>query len=258
MDLSGCDDRFLASIVLGWPDYDAQLYAIRDVLRWHGRAADELSNEIKAIGAFVEQAPGSASERAVDDLVDHLHQSVFRDAAYSMAAVGMLAPFIEFVFKRVFAGIRDRLDHIEDARKGHVRWVMQPDKQWDCSYALPCRKHLVDGIVELADAIGLAADLPAELRKTLAALFGYRNKMFHLGFEWPESQLAAFERRIESDGWPGDWFDRATSAGKPWVFYLSDTFVDHCLATVEQIFSGLGAFVRRNDRSLWDRPTVRS
>jgi hypothetical protein len=52
MDLSGCDDRFLASIVLGWPDYDAQLYAIRDVLRWHGRAADELSNEIKAIGAF--------------------------------------------------------------------------------------------------------------------------------------------------------------------------------------------------------------
>jgi hypothetical protein len=116
----------------------------------------------------------------------------------------------------------------------------------------------VDGIVELADAIGLAADLPAELRKTLAALFGYRNKMFHLGFEWPESQLAAFERRIESDGWPGDWFDRATSAGKPWVFYLSDTFVDHCLATVEQIFSGLGAFVRRNDRSLWDRPTVRS
>jgi hypothetical protein len=95
----------------------------------------------------------------------------------------MLAPFIESVFKRVFAGIRDRLDHIEDARKGHVRWVMQPDKQWDCSYALPCRKHLVDGIVELADAIGLAADLPAELRKTLAALFGYRNKMFHLGSE---------------------------------------------------------------------------
>ncbi len=68
----------------------------------------------------------------------------------------------------------------------HVRWTMPKDKQWDCRRASPDRPHLVDGILELADATGLAADLPTDLRKTLAALFGYRNKMFHLGFEWPD------------------------------------------------------------------------
>ena len=36
--------------------------------------------------------------------VDHLHQSVFQDAAHSMAAVGMLAPFVESLFKQAFPG----------------------------------------------------------------------------------------------------------------------------------------------------------
>lgn len=47
--------------------------------------------------------------------------------------------------------------------------------------------------------------------------------------------------------WPQNWFSQATSDGKPWVFYLSDNFVEHCLAMVDQIFASLGAFVRRND-----------
>jgi len=39
----------------------------------------------------------------------------------------------------------------------------------------------------------------------------------------------------------------ATSDGKPWVFYFTDTFVQRCLAMIDQVFAGLGAFVRRND-----------
>ena len=247
MDLSAFDDRFLASFVLGSPDYDAQLYAIRGLLRLHGKADDALSNEIKAIEAFAKQASGSANERAIDDWVDHLHQSVFQDAAHSMAAVGMLAPFVESLFKQAFPGIRDLLNRNSRALVAHARWTMPKDKQWDCRRASSDRLHLVDGIVELAEATGLAADLPADLHKTLAALFGYRNKMFHLGFEWPDTERSAFERRIVADGWPQDWLSQATSDSQPWVFYLSDTFVQHCLATVDQIFAGLGAFVRRND-----------
>jgi hypothetical protein len=71
--------------------------------------------------------------------------------------------------------------------------------------------------------------------------------MFHEGFEWPDSERQAFERRIARDRWPRDWFALATSDGKPWVFYLSDTFVVHCLTMVDQIFAGLGAFVRRTE-----------
>jgi hypothetical protein len=67
MDRSAFDDRFLASFVLGSPDYDAQLCAIRGLLRLHGQADEALSNEIKAIEAFAKQTSGSANERAVDD-----------------------------------------------------------------------------------------------------------------------------------------------------------------------------------------------
>lgn len=112
---------------------------------------------------------------------------------------------------------------------------MRDDKQWDCSYvsSSPNRKHLVGGIMELADAVGLARDLPRELRKTLSALFAYRNQMFHLGFEWPESQRMAFERRIKEEDWR-DWFSQSTDDRKPWIFYLNDGFVSHCLNTVER------------------------
>ena len=225
--LSAFDNRFLASFVLGSPDYDAQLYAIRGLLRRHRQADDALSNEIKAIEAFAKQASGSANERAVDDWVDHLHQSVFQDAAHSMAAVGMLAPFVESLFKQAFPGIRDLLERNGRVLATHARWTMPKSRRWDCRYASlsPHTKHIVEGIMELAEATGLAADLPADLRKTLAALFGYRNKMFHLGFEWPDTERSAFERRIVDDGWPQDWFTQATTDGKPWVFYLSDTFV---------------------------------
>lgn len=248
-DLSGFDDRLLASLVLGSRDYDAQLYAIRGLLRLHRQADEALSNEIKGIEAFAEQASGSANKRAVDEWIDHLHQSVFQDAAHSMAAVGMLAPFIESLFKQAFPGIRDLLDRSGRAPIAHVRWKMPKDKRWDCGRASPDRRDLVDGIIELAEATGLAADLPTDLHDTLAALFAYRNKMFHRGFEWSDSERSAFERRIVVDRWPQDWFSQATSGGKPWVFYITNTFVQHCLATIDQVFAGLGAFVRRNDCS---------
>lgn len=248
-DLSGFDDRLLASFVLGSPDYDAQLYAIRGLLRLHRQADEALSNEIKGIEAFAEQASGSANERAVDEWVDHLHQSVFQDAAHSMAAVGMLAPFIESLFKQAFPGIRDLLDRNGRVPIAHVRWTMPKEKQWECGYTSRDRKDLVNGIAELAEATGLAADLPTDLHKTLAALFAYRNKMFHLGFEWPDRERNAFERKIVASGWPQNWFSQATSDGKPWIFYVRDTFVRHCLTMIDQIFAGLGAFVRRNDCS---------
>ena len=246
--LSEFDDRFLASFVLGSPDYDAQLHAIRGLLRRHGQADDALSNEIKAIENFAKRTSGIANERAVDDWVDHLHESVFQDAAHSMAAVGMLAPFVESVFKQAFFGIRDLLHRNGRTPTTHVRWTMPIDKQWDCRYASPKRLNLVDGIVELSDASGLATHLPVDLRNTLAALFGYRNKVFHLGFEWPEAERATFERRIVAEGWPQDWFRQAMSDCKPWIFYLSDTFVQNCLNTIDEVFAGLGAFVRRNDQ----------
>jgi hypothetical protein len=57
-----------SSFVLGSPDYEAQLCAIRGLLRLHGQTDEALSNEIKALEAAAKQASGRAHEFAVDDL----------------------------------------------------------------------------------------------------------------------------------------------------------------------------------------------
>jgi hypothetical protein len=244
-DLPAFENWLLASSLLGSADYDAQLRAIRGLLHVHRHADEALKKEIEDLDAFARSASTSASDRAVDEWVDCLHQSVFQDAAHSMAAVGMLAPFIESVFRHAFFGMRDLLTRKGLAPSSHKRWTLPEDRRWDCRYASPGRKDLVAGIIELADATGLAVDMPSDLSKTLAALFGYRNKMFHLGFEWPDGERDTFAHRIASEGWSPGWFSQATSDGKPWVFYMSDAFVQHCLDRVDSIFSGFGAFVRR-------------
>lgn len=74
-------------------------------------------------------------------------------------------------------------------------------------------------------------------------LFEYRNKMFHLCLEWPDEERKKFAARIDSGGWT-DCFARAKSGGKPWIFYMSREFIDHCLDTVDRIIEGIGGRVR--------------
>jgi hypothetical protein len=62
--------------------------------------------------------------------------------------------------------------------------------------------------------------------------------MFHNGLEWP------LDERIRSKGWPSDWFSTATSADEPWIFYLSEQYIEHCLEMIEQVLDAVGAFNR--------------
>ena len=119
---------------------------------------------------------------------------------------------------------------------------MPEDKRWDYQYASANRnrKDLIAGIVEMAEVTGLAADLPIDLKSTLTALFAYRNKMFHHGFEWPDDIGKPSRNGSPTKAGQRIGSAKATSGGKPWIFYLTDVVVDHCLATVEQIFDGLG------------------
>jgi len=125
---------------------------------------------------------------------------------------------------------------------------MPLEKQWDCRFVSKGGKNIVAGILELAEASGLAADLPSDLPATLSALFAYRNKMLHFGFEWPNSKRNAFAKTIVEQHWPQEWFSQWTSDGKPFIFYLTDAYVDLCLKTINSIIPGLGKFLRKNRR----------
>ncbi len=225
--------------------YDAQLTTIR-ILLYRLREHDEkLDDEIKKLHEY----KGPHKDRAVDDWVDLMHDSVYQGAAHSMAAVGMLAPFIESVFCGGFATIREELfedDNPPYDTHPHARWESATKNQWDCHFVYKRgrqAKDLVEGIFELAEAVGLYPHLPKDLKPMMKALFAYRNRMFHWGFEWPPEERDAFAKHIATEKWPSDWFATATTDGKPWIFYLKDVFVDRCIERIGQVVNGIGAYV---------------
>lgn len=80
---------------------------------------------------------------------------------------------------------------------------------------------------------------PIDLNKILSALYGYRNKMFHYGFEWPESEREKFSNQK----WDKTWFSTAKRNGKPWIFYMSKLFIELVLDTTENSLDMLGNHV---------------
>lgn len=235
--------REMAFFLFDEPDYDAQQRAIRGMLALRKKADERFAAELKDIENFIKTAKGDASDRAIDEWVDHLHNGVFEDAAHSMAAVGMLAPFMESLFEQAFYGVRELFGR-EGRQLTGQRACMLADKQWNCHYKNDGHKDLVKGIFQLANATGLERHLPTDLKMTLEALYIYRNRNFHLGLEWPMEDRKKFAANIISKGWPTGWFDKSQTGGDPWIFYMSDKFISHCLDTVELVLEGLGAFYR--------------
>ena len=243
LGLENVTSRDHAHILLRSQDYDAQLMAIRDVFSRHRHSDRELSDEIKHIDEIKVYA-----ERLVDERPELLYISSYQGMAHSMAAVGILAPFVESMFYSAFYRVREAFFSMDGAHAQHPRWELSAKGQWDCHFVYDKdgnrKKNLVGGILELAEAVGLAPHLPHDLKPTLEALFEYRNKMFHFGMEWPVSERSKFEKRIVGASWPPDWFGKETLSGDPALFYLTDAFVDHCLKSIDHVIDGIGTFAQ--------------
>ncbi len=243
----GFSNREMAFFLFDEPDYDAQQRAIRSILSLRKKADEEFEKGRREIEAFIETAKGAVSDRGLDEWVDHLHDRVFVEAAHSMAAVGMLAPFIESLFTQAYLGIQ-RLFEREGLRLAAPRCSMRASKRWDPHFKAAGGKNLVDGIFELAAATDLTVYLPPDLRPTLEALYMYRNRNFHHGFEWPMPERMGFSQTIIDKNWPSDWFDKSATGGNPWILYLSDSFVRNCLDMIENLLERFGAFYRDKSR----------
>lgn len=228
-------------------DFDGQLAAIRGLLERNRESERALAKAIDEAADAARQSTGIWHERSVDDHISLLHASVYQDAAHSMAATGMLAPFLETVFTQCFRGIGSKRESAATPGLQHARWQGVQEIQWNCHNFIEkgrVRTDLVQGILQLADAIGFRPRLPSDIDKVLSALFSYRNKMFHFGFEWPVEERTAFKKRLDDDTWPITWFSSATSGSEPWVFYLTDVFIDHCLETTDCVLTAFGEFIR--------------
>jgi hypothetical protein len=228
-------------------DVESQLIAIRGLLAEMHQADEAFTEGIRQIEEHAKKVNGILNERAVDEWLDRVHHSVYQGAAHSMAAVGMLAPLIESLFFQCFQGIGRKFFPASHPKPSHLRWRSRQVLQWDCHFAVNGgrpNKHLVAGILQMAEVTGLTARLPNDLEPTLSALFAYRNKMFHLGFEWPLVERLSFEKTIGYNKWPSGWFVKSTSGESPWIFYLSQEFITHCLATIDKVLDAFSEFVR--------------
>ena len=240
-------DRDFACVLLPDLDYDAQLAAVRNLFRRHHEFDQTFTDDIRQIEQHARQAKGLRNERLVNEWIVRINASVYQMAAHSMAAVGMLAPLMESIFYQAFQAARLLLSATVNPECDHYRWQRPAEDQWDCHFVWKHGRrstNLVEGIMQLSDAVELSPYLPNDLKFILQALFEYRNKMFHCGFEWPVLERHRFARRIDTSGWPIDWFAKTTIGGNPWIFCLTDTFTSHCLDAIECIIEGMGAFAR--------------
>ena len=239
-------------------DLDAQLLAVRDLMRRHSAASDELSREITELAEAARAANGPYAEHLVDLSVDRMHGSVYQDAAHSMAAAGMLAPLMESILVRLFQGISLRPWPLTDeTRKALADATDAPSDMWNAqSYFSKNRgleKNIVTGTRQLSEATGLDAFLPIDFGSAFEALVLYRNKMFHNGFEWPIEMRVKFQTLIEQKGWQ-DWFSSSSTDHKPWIFYMSPAFIQRAVALVEETLDAAGRLVReRTDRYGYER-----
>lgn len=213
-------------------DYPAQLTAIRDLLSRERAADAETTRAIRAL----ESAP--PSQQAADEGVDRLHGSVYQDAAHSMAAVGMLAPLAESLFRYSLIALGERYATIGLPAPPHPRFTKA--RAWDPKNN--GKRGLVAGVREICDAAAITSFLPPKAMRFLDALFAYRNAMFHNGLEWPPDERASFRSR--AGGWPDGWFVWSETGGEPWIAYMTDGFIDGVLTMLEDAMDGFGRFAR--------------
>ncbi len=235
-------------------DLQAQLYAIRGALKRSKAVEAEIIEKIRNMDIEID-----SYHRDSDNFEDHammhmedfrgdlLQRSVYSDAANSMSAVGMLAPFIESLFVALFEELRKIA--VPNAQADPRSQALQT-LYWNPQLVIKngeIGNDLVRGIQELAKVVGLEPFLPNRYDETLTALFAYRNNMFHNGFEWPNDKVERFQSRIQNKHWPSTWFQHSSKNDVPWIYYMSEEFIQHCLKLIDQVLDGVGEYLEERD-----------
>ena len=194
-------------------DYRSQLQAVRQLLARNEQADARLSHEIEEIEWWRSVSSEGDSDVAFVYTIDMISESIYQRVAHSMAAVGVIAPVVEAAFK----------DAVR--RSGEE---------------LPPR-NFADRLPAIIARTGVSAYLPDEFSMTMEALFQYRNKLFHWGFEWPENECERFQNAMKK--WPPSWFTVADLEMGQKVFIMSATFIEHCLTVAEDVPQDLQDFL---------------
>lgn len=252
------DDRDYLYRLVATIDWDAQLDAIRAVLREHRRSADHVSTSIKALEEEARTYRGPHHEHVVDEHVDAIWRATYSDAAISLSAVGMIVPTIETIFAQAFHALGEKYVAKNMAPPDHKRWRRakeHPDR-WNVQRYFgkdENRVDIVSGLPQLCEATGVSIHLGPDDLDWIVALLSYRNRMFHGGLEWSSQQRQMFVALIEARGWD-QYFVWSTTNDRPWICYLRDEVIDALPDRVFAILGSLGRFTRALPHELLSDP----
>ena len=219
--------EFAPTLVLDGAEFYGQLDAIRGFLSSQQQAHQVLSQKLRDCEQRISKATGDERQSLIEgEYLELYDRYVYEGSARSMASVGMLAPLVETLFKRL-------------ARLLKTEWPKSGQSPSEVIIKL-IDDHQID-------------QMPTELGPVFTALFGYRNQMFHHGFEWPLHERHKFKDRILKSGWSTTWFDHVILDGRPWITYMSDEFVTLCLYVVEEVLNAVATFLKSLGINIWWR-----
>lgn len=230
-------------------DWDSQLSAVRLMIARNKEAREAYDKAIKRDKEEVQAYRGPYRHHYDDQHTDMLHETIFRDAAESMAAIGMIAPMVESTLGQSLAALGNMYETKKIAPPVHKRWTRAGThkERWNCQFHFNNKKeaknNILEGFPQLAAASGLEPFLPPGFHSWFKAMFSYRNSMFHGGFEWSLERRSAFRESIEKNGWE-QFFTCSETGGQPWAYYLTNDTLNEMPSVVETLLDGLAAFAK--------------
>lgn len=225
------DDRDYLHTLVHNIDWQSQLEAVRLMLSRNRAAGKAFTKAINEDEAEIQVYAGNHHSHWIDHNNDMKYESVYRDAAESMAAIGMIAPLVESTIGQALAALGDMYDRHGIRLVEHDRWKRagSHNLRWNCQYYFnkdnKPQNNIILGLPQLVGACDLKKFLPPEFTTWFEAMFTYRNFMFHGGFEWTIERRDLFEKEIEENGWD-PYFTWSKTNGRPWVFYIKDDVIE--------------------------------
>jgi hypothetical protein len=205
-----------------FPDYDPHqhLETILDMLKVLLRWRDIFKDRIQ------EAKKNGDSDAYIEGCIEGTYAHI----GYCHTAVAALAPMFEGMFAHEFMVLRlINGDKVPDGE--HRRCKKDAEVFWNPKLSVnrkdELEQNVQQGSVQILTALNLIKRFPPKFKSATEALFTYRNRSLHDGYEWPKEKRVKFKKLIDGHGW-GDWFSWARENGDPWIAYMNDEFIREC------------------------------
>ncbi len=224
-------------------DFKTQYLAMKEMLQAVKEPTVKFQDDYNSLQKKVESQGGN--DFIAEHLNDKGYESQFWDMSYSLAAIGIIAPYIESLFTAMFA---DYGKYCAPEESEHDRFRNFTKYKWDPHYFAKksdrVETDIAKGILQLLKCTGFKDGTIAKCKKFIPAIFRYRNLMFHNGVHWPKVKREVFIKEAKGGGWY-DWFLFDENSD---FVYMGESFIEEILENIIEIVEEYIDIVQPNSK----------